>query len=158
MDNTLSSKAILFLTFQMTQNKRNGPSCHTFFLFVPTKEPLHPKRVSFTEEGNTQVTPNKERSNIHTVFSQWRRRWSIDSSKVWHRKHLLAKAQPLFCKRSKVRTLPHEASQAKKLNLGCAQEFQIIFEGKEARETGCKALYKDLTEKTPSFESIHLTL
>ena len=53
MDNTLSSKAILFLAFQMTQNKHNGPTCHTAFLFLPTKEPLHPKRVSFTEKGNT---------------------------------------------------------------------------------------------------------
>ena len=47
MDSTLSSKAILFLAFQMTQNKHNGPTCHTTFLFLPTKEPLHPKRVSF---------------------------------------------------------------------------------------------------------------
>ena len=48
MDNILSSKAILFLAFQMTQNKQNGPTCHTAFLFLPTKEPLHPERVSFT--------------------------------------------------------------------------------------------------------------
>ena len=53
MDSTQSSKAILFLAFQMTQNKHNGPTYHTAFLFLPTKEPLHPKKVSFTEEGNT---------------------------------------------------------------------------------------------------------
>ena len=133
----------------MTQNKRNGPTCHATFLFLPTKEPLQPKRVSFIEKGKTQDTPKKERSNIHTslVFSQWRRRWSIDSSHVWHRKHLFAKAQPHFCKRSKARTLPHEASHAKKLNLGCIQEFQIIFEGKEARDTCCKAYTKILPKK-----------
>ena len=49
MDNTLSSKAILFLAFQMTQNKYNDPTCHIVFLFLPTKEPLHPKKVSFAE-------------------------------------------------------------------------------------------------------------
>ena len=125
MDNTQSSKAIEFLALHMTQNKHNGPNRHATFLFLPTKESLHPKRVSFTERGKTQETPKKERSNIHTslVFSQWMRRWSIDSSHVWHKKHLFVKAQPLFCKRSKVRTLPHEASHAKKLNLGCTQEF-----------------------------------
>ena len=40
MDNTLSSKVILFIAFQMTQNKHNGPICHTAFLFSPTKEPV----------------------------------------------------------------------------------------------------------------------
>ena len=76
MDNTLSSKAILFLTFQMDQNKHNGLACQTTLRFLPTKDPLHPKRVSFTEEGNTQDTPNNEKSNIHTslIFSQWRKR------------------------------------------------------------------------------------
>ena len=53
MDNTPSSKAIEFLAFQLTQNKHNGPSCHAIFLFLPTKEPLQPKKVSFTECGKT---------------------------------------------------------------------------------------------------------
>ena len=53
MDSTPSLKAIVFLAFQMTQNKHNGLTYHTTFLFLPTKEPLHPKRVSFTEKGNT---------------------------------------------------------------------------------------------------------
>ena len=74
MDNMQASKAIEFLAFQMTQNKHNGP-CHATFLFLPTKELLHPKRVSFIERGKTQETLKKERSNIHTslVFSQWMR-------------------------------------------------------------------------------------
>ena len=59
MDNTLSSKAILFFAFQMAQNKHNGLTCHTTFLFLPTKEPFHPKKVSFIENGNTQDTPKK---------------------------------------------------------------------------------------------------
>ena len=49
MDSTPSLKAIVFLAFQMTQNKHNSLNCHATFLFLPTKEPLHPKRVSFTE-------------------------------------------------------------------------------------------------------------
>ena len=39
MDNTLSSKAILFLAFQMDQNKYNGPACHTALRFLPTRTP-----------------------------------------------------------------------------------------------------------------------
>ena len=42
MDSTPSSKAIEFLAFQITQNKHNGPKSHATFLFLPTKEPLHP--------------------------------------------------------------------------------------------------------------------
>ena len=53
MDITQFSKAIVFLGFQMTQNKHNGPTCHATFLFLSTKEPLQPKRVSFTEKGKT---------------------------------------------------------------------------------------------------------
>ena len=133
MDSPQSSNAIEFLSFQITQNKHNGPNCHATFLFFPTKDPLHPKRVSLTERGKTHETPKKERNTIHTslVFSQWIRRWSIVSSLLWQRKHLFAITQPLFCKWSKVRTLPQEASHAKKLNLGCTQEFHIIFEGKK---------------------------
>ena len=66
MDSTPSSKAILFLTFQMTQNKHNGPTCHATVLFLPTKVPLHPKRVSFTEKGKTQDTPKKKKGDIST--------------------------------------------------------------------------------------------
>ena len=54
MDSAQSSKAIEFLAFQMTQNKHNGPTCYATFLFLPTKEPLHP-----TERGKTQETPKK---------------------------------------------------------------------------------------------------
>ena len=128
MDDILSLKAVLFLAFQTDQNKHNGPSCQTALRFLATKDPLHPKRVSFTEEGNTQDTPNNERSNTHTslVFLQWRRRWSIDSSYVWQKKHLFVKAQPLFWIWSKVRTFPHEASQAKNLILGCTQSHDWI--------------------------------
>ena len=66
MDSTPSSKAIEFLVFQITQNKHNGPKSHATFLFLPTKEPLQPIRVSFTERGKTQETPKKERSKVHT--------------------------------------------------------------------------------------------
>ena len=72
MDNTPSSKAIEFLAFQITQNKHNGLISHTTFLFLHTKEPLQPTRVSLTDCGKTQETPKKERSNVHTslVLSQ----------------------------------------------------------------------------------------
>ena len=67
MDNTPSSKAIEFLAFQITQNKHNGPISHTTFLFLPTKEPLQPIRVSLTNCKKTQETPKKERKG--TTFT-----------------------------------------------------------------------------------------
>ena len=66
MDSTPSSKAIEFLAFQITQNKHNGPISHVTFLFLPTKEPLQPIRVSLTDYGKTQETPKKKRNNVHT--------------------------------------------------------------------------------------------
>ena len=51
MDSTPSSKAIEFLAFQITQNKHNGPNCHATFLFFPTKDPLHPTRVSLDRKS-----------------------------------------------------------------------------------------------------------
>ena len=65
MDSPQSSKAIEFLAFQITQNKHNGPNCHATFLFFPTKDPLHPKKVSLTERGKTHETPKKEKNTIH---------------------------------------------------------------------------------------------
>lgn len=117
MDNTPPSKAILFLAFQTGQNKHKGPAFQTVLRFLPTQTPFHPKRVSISEEGNTQYTPNNVKNNSHTslVFSQWR---IIDFSCAWHKKHLFAKTHPLFWIWSKVRTFPHEASQAKKLTFG----------------------------------------
>ena len=60
MDSTPSSKAIEFLAFQITQNKHNSPISHVTFLFLPTKEPLQPIRVSLTDYGKTQETPKKK--------------------------------------------------------------------------------------------------
>ena len=67
MDNTLSSKAILFLAFQMAQNKHNGPACHIVFLFLPTKEPLHHKRVSFYRKEK-HPRHSKQRKEQHPHF------------------------------------------------------------------------------------------
>ena len=120
MDSTPPSKAILFFVFQADQNKYKGFAFQTALRFLPTKDPFHPKRVSPTEEGNTHTS---------LVFSRWRRRWLMDSSCAWHKQHLFAKAQPLFWTWSKVRTFPHDVSQAKKLTFGCTLDFHIIFIG-----------------------------
>ena len=71
MDSTYSSKVTLFPTFQTDQNKHKRFASQTVLRFLPTKDPFHPKRVSLTEEGNTQDTPNKVKNNFHTslVFS-----------------------------------------------------------------------------------------
>ena len=77
-----SSKAILFLVFQTIQNKHNGPPLHTFLRFLSTNEPCHRNRVSLTDDGNIQDTPKTAKSNSHKtlVFTQWTRRWFINSS------------------------------------------------------------------------------
>ena len=87
MDNTSSSKAILFLTFQTVQKKHKGPTLQTFLRFLPTKNPFQLKRVSLTEEGNTHKTPKREKNTSHKalVFTQWRSKWSMDSSFEWQR-------------------------------------------------------------------------
>ena len=81
-DSTPSSKVMLFLAFQTDQNKHRGAAFHTVLRFLPTQAPSHPKKVSLTKAGNTQHTPNRVKNSFHTslIFSQWRRRWSIDSS------------------------------------------------------------------------------
>ena len=87
MDGTPPSKAILFIAFQTDQNKHKEPAFQVALHFLPTKDHFHPKRVSLTEEGNTQYTPNKVKNSFHTslFFSQWRRRWLMDSSCTWHK-------------------------------------------------------------------------
>ena len=66
MDKTPPSKAILFLAFQTGQNKHKKPAFQTVLRFLPIKDPFHPKKVSLTEEENTQDTPNKVKNNFHT--------------------------------------------------------------------------------------------
>ena len=128
IDNISSLKAKQFLAFQTVQKMCRGAALHTFLRFLPTKEPCQLRRVSLTEEGNTQDTPNKVKRRSHKTFvlEQWRRRWSMVSSFSRHKKHLFSKAHPLFCTLSKVRALPHVASHAKKLILGCTINGKLL--------------------------------
>ena len=82
MDNTSSLKAILFFVFQTIQKMQTGPALQTNL-----KKPFQPNRVSLTEDKNTQDTLKRVKNNSHTAlfFSQWRRRWSMDSSSAWQR-------------------------------------------------------------------------
>ena len=127
IDNISSLNANLFLTFQTVQKMWRGVALHTFLRFLPTKEPCQLRRVSLTEKGNTQDTPNKVNSKSHKtlVFEQCRRRWFMVSSFSRHIKHLFANAHPFFWTISKVKALPRVASHAKKLILGCTFTFQI---------------------------------
>ena len=62
-----SSKALLFLSFQMVHNKQRGATFQAFSLFLPTKEPCHPKRFLLTEECIT-ITPQKGRRSEVITF------------------------------------------------------------------------------------------
>ena len=114
--NTPPLKASLFLSFHIVQKMKSGMDFHTFFLFLPTKEPFQLLRTSFTEFGNTHCTPHNARMISHNPFAtvQWIKIWLIVSSSHPHKKHRLGNCHPLLCSLSKVRTFPQVAFQAKK--------------------------------------------
>ena len=118
-DRTSFSKTILFLSFHTIQNKQRGAARQTLLCFLSFKGACQPKRVSLTEKGVTQLTPNKENKRSHKTFAlgQWIRMWFIISSSSQHKGHLLANFQPLLFSWSWVSTFPQEASQAKKPTL-----------------------------------------
>ena len=126
-----SSKALLFLSFQIVHIRQRGTVFHAFSLFLPTKDPYHPTRFLFTEECITHCTPKREKVRYHNIlaFSQNRRRWSVDSSSFLHKKHLLRMFQPNLFRRSMVSSLFQVASQPKKLALVGAQDVQIVLAG-----------------------------
>ena len=68
MDCSSTSKALLFLFFQMVQNKHRGAASHTVFHLLPTKESCHPKSVSPTKEESTQGTPNRESKRFYNTL------------------------------------------------------------------------------------------
>ena len=45
---SISSKALLFLSFQMVHIRQRGAALQAFSLFLPTKDPCHPRRFLFT--------------------------------------------------------------------------------------------------------------
>ena len=141
IDNDSSLKANLFLAFQTVQKMWRGVALHAFLRFLPRKKPFQLRRVSLTEEGKTQDTPNKAKRRSHNalVLEQWRRRWFMFSSFSRHINHLFAKAHPLFWSISKVKALPHAASHAKKLILGCTFTFQIKLEGNKDEPPASRA-------------------
>ena len=71
-----SSKTLLFLSFQMVHIKQRGAALQAFSIFLPTKDPCHPRRFLFTEECITHCTPKREKIRSHNIlaFSQNRRR------------------------------------------------------------------------------------
>ena len=75
MESTLSSKAILFLAFQIVQEMQKGLAFQSFLCFLPTKVPFQPKSVALTEKGSTHDTPKRVNNISHKalVFTQWRR-------------------------------------------------------------------------------------
>ena len=112
---SISSKALLFLSFQMVHIRQRGAALQAFSLFLPTKEPCQPRRFFFIEECITHCTPKRERIKNHNIldFSQNKRRWSMVSSSFLHKKHLLGTLQPNLFRRSVVSSLLQAASQPK---------------------------------------------
>ena len=86
---SISSKTLLFLSFQMVLIRQRGAALQAFSLFLPTKDPCQPRRFLFTEECITHCTPKREKIKSHNIlaFSQNRRRWSVVSSSYLHKKH-----------------------------------------------------------------------
>ena len=109
------SQKILY--FSLSKLSRKGIKVLLSKLFSAFfQQKIHANLIeSLTMECITQQTQKKENKSSHNtlVLPQCKRMWSIDSSWVWHRKHLLAKDQPLLCSWSRVKALPQVASQAK---------------------------------------------
>ena len=81
-ENISLSNAILFLAFQTVQNKHKGLAFQTFLCFLSTKESCHPSKGSLTNEDSIQDTPKSVKSSSHLVYSQWRSRWYMESSRT----------------------------------------------------------------------------
>ena len=62
------SKATLFLSFQTIQKRHRGAPLHTFFLFLPTKEPCHPNHVSLTKKVSTHNTLKRENNKCQRIL------------------------------------------------------------------------------------------
>ena len=116
--------------------------------------------VNLTEEGNTQDTPTKVKSNSHKtlVFEQWRSKWSMVSSFSRHIKHLFAKDHPLFWTRFRVKVLPQAASHAKKLILGCTHTSHMQLDGNKTGQSASSARYRDLAQNFLLFDSFQTTI
>ena len=73
---SISSKALLFLSFQMVHIRQRGAALQAFSLFLPTKDPCHPRSFLFIEECITPCTPKREKIKSHNIlaFSQNKRR------------------------------------------------------------------------------------
>ena len=114
---SISSKTLLFLSFQMVHIRQRGTALQAFSLFLPTKDPCHPRRFLFTEKCITHCTPKMEKIRSHNIlaFSQNKRRWYVVSSSYLHKKHLLGMLQPNLFRQSMVSSLHQAASHPKKL-------------------------------------------
>ena len=76
---SISSKALLLLSFQMVHIRQRGATLQSFSLFLPTKKPCQPRRFLFTKECITHCTPKREKIISHNIlaFSQNKRSWSM---------------------------------------------------------------------------------
>ena len=128
-ENSSLSNVILFLSFHIAHKRHKGASFQVFLLFLPTKDPHQPRKVSLTEQGRTQVTPKRANNNSHKtlILMQWIKVWLVNFSSARQKKHLLARDWPFLLSWSKVKTFPQEASQSKKNPLLEEQKGSKLF-------------------------------
>ena len=79
MDNTSSSNAILFLTFQTIQKIHKGPTLQTSFLFFPQRTCPTPKASPYLWL-TTPTTPQRERKTNPIKSLSWHNGGGCDLS------------------------------------------------------------------------------
>lgn len=109
------SKAFLFLSFHKVLNKHKGVALRGFFFFFPTNDLCQLRRTSLIEEDITHWTPNRAKTNHHSMpaLEQWRIRSAISS----FTQITSTRQSPLLLSWFKDKILLHEASKEKETNL-----------------------------------------
>jgi hypothetical protein len=149
----------LFLSFQ-THPKRQ---IATIFQITALLSLLHVHQQankSITFLSITQDIPKQVKRAIYKaeVISQWRRKWSTDSTYLLHKHHLSTIITCLFLRLSSVRILPRKADHEKEKNPKGAWVRHTHFHGKRLPSKQAKELKKELTLNKPLLEETHQSL
>ena len=78
IERSMSSKHLLFLSFQIHHIKQRGTTFQISPLRWRPKRPCQQAKSPTTNKGMTQLTPNKPKTISHNseATGQWRKRWS----------------------------------------------------------------------------------
>ena len=116
----------LFLSFHVVQNMHKGVACQAFLWALPTNDPCHPRRVSFTEHERTQDTPKREKEISKEPEPLHSEKEGDQLSLLQRGKGniYLPNSAPSFESSPELRLSLQDASQVKKATLGGTHDLQ----------------------------------